>query len=99
MPSTENIYNPLPPNNNLNSSPYNASTDANEQKIYQKINELNKQINQSDIPSAPYNKQGQSVQARIALPHISIYMALLQQWNVNGGVPRYYSQGKYNEGC
>jgi len=24
--------------------------------------------------------------ARIGLPHISIYMALLQQWNVNGGV-------------
>jgi len=63
MPSTENIYNPLPPNNNLNSSPYNTSTDVNEQKIYQKINELNKQINQPDVPSAPYNKQGQSVQA------------------------------------
>ena len=24
--------------------------------------------------------------ARIGLPHISIYMALLQQWNINGGV-------------
>ena len=63
MPSTENIYNPLPPNTNLNSSPYNTGTDANEQKIYQKINELNKQINQPDISSASYNKQDQPVQA------------------------------------
>ena len=63
IPSTENVYNPLPPNNRLNYSPYNIGTDASEQKIYQKINELNKQISQQDTPSASYNKQDQPVQA------------------------------------
>jgi conjugative transposon TraM protein len=37
----------------LNQSPYNKSTDANEQRIYQKINEINKQINQPDIAAQP----------------------------------------------
>lgn len=32
----------------LNQSPYNRSADVSEQKIYQKINEINKQLNQAD---------------------------------------------------
>lgn len=32
----------------LNSSPYSKTTDANEQRIYQKINEINKQLAQPD---------------------------------------------------
>jgi conjugative transposon TraM protein len=32
----------------LNQSPYNKTADANEQRIYQKINEINRQINQPD---------------------------------------------------
>ena len=36
--------------NGLNTSTGNASTDASEQRIYQKINELNKQINQPEAP-------------------------------------------------
>jgi len=38
--------------NGLNTSTGNASTDASEQRIYQKINELNKQINQPEAPQA-----------------------------------------------
>lgn len=49
----------------LNYSPYNKSADNNEQKIYQKINEINKQINQpeshpvssSRLPLTPTNDQ------------------------------------------
>jgi conjugative transposon TraM protein len=33
----------------LNQSPYDKTADANEQRMYQKINEINKQINQPDI--------------------------------------------------
>lgn len=36
----------------LNQSPYNKSADATEQRIYQKINEINKQINQTDTGGA-----------------------------------------------
>ena len=46
----------------LNNSPYNKSTDANEQRIYKKINEINKQINQPDISSQPLGNPNQSNQ-------------------------------------
>jgi len=40
-------------------SPYsNAETDANEQKVYKKINELNKQINKNEIKSSSQNSMG-----------------------------------------
>ena len=41
--STSPIY------SGLNNSPYSTNTDANEKRIYQKINEINKQINQPNI--------------------------------------------------
>ncbi len=62
LSSTESLYNPLPPNTNLNYSPYNTSTEANEQKIYRKIDELNRQINQPDITSASYNNTSRPIE-------------------------------------
>lgn len=44
----------------LNQSPYNKSADASEQKIYQKINEINKQINQADTETRFSNYTNQS---------------------------------------
>jgi conjugative transposon TraM protein len=43
----------------LNSSPYKQSTDANEQRIYQKINEINKQINQPETSAVSANTANQ----------------------------------------
>ena len=43
-----NLLNSAPQYSGLNQSPYNKTADANEQRIYQKINEINKQINQPD---------------------------------------------------
>jgi conjugative transposon TraM protein len=48
MYDTGNLVSTTPLYSGLNQSPYNKSTDANEQRIYQKINEINKQINQPD---------------------------------------------------
>ena len=48
MADTGNLLSTAPPYNGLNQSPYNKTADANEQRIYQKINEINKQINQPD---------------------------------------------------
>lgn len=62
LSATENLYNPLTPDNKLNYSLYNTGIETNEQKIYRKINELNKQINQPDASPAAYNNAGQSVQ-------------------------------------
>ena len=47
--TTSDLIRATPIYSGLNNSPYNKSTDANEQRIYQKINEINKQINQPDI--------------------------------------------------
>lgn len=44
----------------LNQSPYNKSADASEQKIYQKINEINKQINQPDTETRFSNYTNQT---------------------------------------
>ena len=48
MSDTGNLLSTAPLYSGLNQSPYNKTTDANEQRIYQKINEINKQINQPD---------------------------------------------------
>jgi len=52
---TGNLFNTASRYTGLNNSPYSKSTDANEQRIYQKINEINKQLNQPDITSATSN--------------------------------------------
>ncbi len=49
-----------PLNSGLNQSPYNKSADASEQKIYQKINEINKQINQADTETRFSNYTNQT---------------------------------------
>jgi conjugative transposon TraM protein len=43
----------------LNNSPYSTNTDANERKVYQKINEINKQINQPDVSTQPLGNPNQ----------------------------------------
>ena len=48
LSDTGNLLSTAPLYSGLNQSPYNKSTDANEQRIYQKINEINKQINQPE---------------------------------------------------
>jgi conjugative transposon TraM protein len=48
MSDTGNLPSTTPLYSGLNQSPYNKTADANEQRIYQKINEINKQINQPD---------------------------------------------------
>lgn len=57
-----NSFNPLPPGDKLITSPYKIQADNDEQKIYNKINELNKKINQPDNMSTdllPGNLKGQ----------------------------------------
>ncbi len=48
MSDTGNFLSTAPVYSGLIQSPYNKTADANEQRIYQKINEINKQINQPD---------------------------------------------------
>jgi len=48
MSDTGNLLSTAPLYSGLNQSPYNKTADANEQRIYQKINEINKQINQPE---------------------------------------------------
>ena len=48
MSDNGNLLSTAPLYSGLNLSPYNKTADANEQRIYQKINEINKQINQPD---------------------------------------------------
>ena len=49
MSDTGNLGSITPSYGGLNQSPYNKTADTNEQRIYQKINEINKQINKPDI--------------------------------------------------
>lgn len=60
---TGNLYTSAAPYSGLNHSPYNKSTDANEQRVYQKINEINKQINQPDTASPLHNNLNQPIQS------------------------------------
>jgi conjugative transposon TraM protein len=55
IPDTENLLVTAPSYNGLNYSPYKQSTDANEQRIYKKINEINKQINQPETATTGSN--------------------------------------------
>ena len=59
LSDTDDLISTAPVYSGLNNSPYNKSTDANEQRIYQKINEINKQINQPDISSQPLGNPNQ----------------------------------------
>lgn len=55
MDVTRNLYNPTDSKSGLNTSSYKTVADINEQKIYQKINEINKQINQPGITTTLNN--------------------------------------------
>ena len=57
---TGNLVSTTPLYSGLNQSPYNKTTDANEQRVYQKINEINKQINQPDIGPQTNNNPNQA---------------------------------------
>ncbi len=62
----------------LNHSPYNKSTDANEQRVYQKINEINRQINQPDNASASLNNLNQPIQSNGKNEHLTEEIDRLQ---------------------
>ncbi|MDN3654131.1 conjugative transposon protein TraM [Ferruginibacter paludis] len=55
MDATQNLSNTHQQTSNLNTSLYQSGTDANEQKIYQKINEINKQINAPETTASSLN--------------------------------------------
>ncbi|MBI1782255.1 MAG: conjugative transposon protein TraM [Sphingobacteriales bacterium] len=55
IPDTGKLLSTMPAYNGLNYSPYKQSTDANEQRIYQRINEINKQINQPETATISSN--------------------------------------------
>lgn len=58
MDVTESLYNPAVSKSGLNMSAYKTSADVSEQKIYRKIDEINKQINQPETTAASYNNSG-----------------------------------------
>jgi len=60
IPDTANLFSIAPSYNGLNYSPYKLSTDANEQRIYKKINEINKQINQPETATTDSNTSMQT---------------------------------------
>ncbi len=62
LSDTGDLISTAPVYSGLNNSPYKKSTDANEQRIYKKINEINKQINQPDISSQPLSNPNQGNQ-------------------------------------
>jgi conjugative transposon TraM protein len=57
---TGNLGSTTPLYSGLNQSPYNKTPDANEQRVYQKINEINKQINQPNIDPQTNNNPNQA---------------------------------------
>lgn len=59
LTDTGDLITTAPIYSGLNNSPYNKSTDANEQRIYQKINEINKQINQPETSAASLTSANQ----------------------------------------
>jgi conjugative transposon TraM protein len=59
LSDTANLFSPAPNYSGLNSSPYKQSTDANERRIYQKINEINEQINQPETSAVLANTANQ----------------------------------------
>ena len=60
MNVTENLNNEISIRAGLNNFPYKTSTAINEQKIYKKIDELNKQINQQETTYSNVNNQTQT---------------------------------------
>jgi conjugative transposon TraM protein len=62
MDATQHSNNPSTSKSGLNTSVYRSGTDANEQKIYQKINEINKQINAPETTSSSLNNTGSPYQ-------------------------------------
>ena len=61
MSANVNLVRTTPLYSGLNQSPYDKAVDANEQRIYQKINEINKQINQPDNGAQTNNNPNQSI--------------------------------------
>lgn len=59
LPDTGNLLTAVPAYKGLNYSPYKQTTEANEQRIYQKINEINKQINQPETSAASLTSANQ----------------------------------------
>jgi conjugative transposon TraM protein len=55
IPDTGNLLSITPAYNGLNYSPYKQSTDTNEQRVYKKIDEINKQINQPETATTGSN--------------------------------------------
>lgn len=58
MDATQHLNNPSTSRNGLNTSVYQSGADANEQKIYQRINEINKQINAPETTASSLNNTG-----------------------------------------
>ena len=56
---TGNLSSTNPVYSGLNKSPYDKTTDASEQRIYQKINEINKQISQPETSAVSSNTVNQ----------------------------------------
>lgn len=66
----------------LNQSPYNKSADASEQKIYQKINEINKQINQADTETRFSNYTNQTARGNEQIStEVDRLQDMMQQMN------------------
>jgi conjugative transposon TraM protein len=59
MDATGNLNNQASAVNGLNNSPYKTSTDVNEQRIYKKVDELNRQINQPETAYHNLSNQNQ----------------------------------------
>jgi conjugative transposon TraM protein len=59
LSDTGNLLSNAPNYSGINYSPYKQSTDANEQRIYQKINEINRQINQPETSTVSSNTASQ----------------------------------------
>jgi conjugative transposon TraM protein len=89
LSDTGYLINTKPLFGGLNQSPYNKSTDANEQRIYQKINEINKQINQPDNTAQPLANQNQLNQTNDSNEQFSNEVDrlqnMMQQMNGNSG--------------
>lgn len=84
LPDTSESISAVPSYKGLNYSPYRQSTDANEQRIYQKINEINKQINHPEtsvVVSSPvsHNSEGNEQFAN----EIDRLQDMMQQMNDN----------------
>jgi conjugative transposon TraM protein len=78
LSDTADLISTTPIYSGLNNSPYSTNTDANEKRIYQKINEINKQINQPDISSQSPGNPNQLNQMNASDGQFSIEVDRLQ---------------------